>query len=35
MELVLYWNENENFYLLGKCVFFSQENINKIAPHPT
>ena len=25
MELVLYWNENENFYLLGKCVFFSRK----------
>ena len=33
MELVLYWNENENFYLLRKCIF-SQENINKIAPPP-
>ena len=32
MELVLYWNENENFHLLGKCVFF-QENINESAPN--
>ena len=32
MELVLYWNENENFYLLGKCVFFSRKHKQNCPP---
>ena len=32
MELVLYWNENENFHLLGKCVFFPKKTETKLPP---
>ena len=32
MELVLYWNENENFYFLGKCVFFPKKTETKLPP---